>query len=214
MHTAPRAWAYVGAQFNAGCSWVRATPSKRQCCGHTRGCSHAPTWFLPTAKVGVDLTPHKGWQDCLLAYANLPHKLFTPQRFLKVWLCGYECYGGLHLHALFIWFWQRVGIISQLTFFACNFLASYSPSFFARAFVIIWSQVRDPARPFCSRAVALGLRSWRYLHFQQLVASSCVATLWNMPHKGFFFVILPSISLFSPPLILPESSKSFGKIQN
>lgn len=104
VHTAPRAWAYVGAQLHARCSWVSATPSKGQCCGHTRGCSHTPPWFLPTAKVRVALAPHKGWEDCLLAQANLPHKLFGPQLFLKAWLCGWECYGGLHLHALFIWF--------------------------------------------------------------------------------------------------------------
>lgn len=109
---------------------------------------------------------------------------------------------------------NMLALLHSLPFLPAFFLASSSTSLFARAFIIIWSQVREPARPLCSRAVCFGPGSQSCLHFQQLVASSCVATLRNISHQGFCFFILPSISLFSPSLPLPESSKSFGKFWN
>lgn len=69
---------------------------------------------------------------------------------------------------------------------------NYSTSLFSRAFTVIWSQVREPTRPLCSRVVFFGLEFMELFTLPKLVAPSCVATLWNMTHQFVVVVFFNS----------------------
>lgn len=63
-------------------------------------------------------------------------------------------------------------------------LASSSISLFPRAVIIIWSQVREPARLLCSRAVCFTLE---VMELFALLITGCIklcCKTWNMPHQG------------------------------
>lgn len=175
----------------------------------------APRFQLASAhrQGRVTRDTHRGRQDYSLAQANPHRKLFAPQLFMKAWLCSYECHCHLHPHTLFTSFWQHVGITSELTFCACIFLASCSTSLFARTFIVIRSQVREPARPLCSRAVCFGPEVTELFALPTIGCIKLCCNTVKHATSGFSFSFCPQFLSSVLPYLSQRASRHLARFE-